>query len=477
MVYLLETSPVSTETRVSSSDCLANESLIDDRPHIVFVTGALVSKSFQFEAARRLGLCVIVIDGASSSGAELQKTGEIDLFVPLELSLDVDLAVVQIVDSLEFLNRNIVGVVTFMEMAVLLASKVASSLCLPGLCPHAVAIARDKNRMREAMRRVDLASVASFCISREEEIVEAGKHVGFPAVLKPIIGADSLGVKRVNSMEELEKAFDEGVKVMHSLCITSGFLSAPSTVVGSLVESKPILPVEFLLEEYLDGPEVDIDVLLHNGDCVYSAVSDNGETVEPYFTETYGILPSLLPEKDQEEVIKLSIDSVVKGLGLSTGLFHIEGKLTSRGPRLIEINCRLGGGPICEMHKRVAGIDLAEQQIRIAVGLAPSIELERTKKNKCFAYMTTNAVGSGTIGSDLGFLSKYKDDVSRLMCRVKPGDCVMGPEDGQPSWLVEIWMESDRQSSSPRSLVERILSVSDEIAMEFQRNYECSGKE
>lgn len=35
-----------------------------------------------------------------------------------------------------------------------------------------------------------------------------------------------------------------------------------------------------------------------------------------------------------------------QALGLKTGVMHVEAKYTSRGPRLIEVNCRMGGGPI-----------------------------------------------------------------------------------------------------------------------------------
>jgi carnosine synthase len=431
---------------------------------VVFVTGAILSKAFQFNAARRLGLNVVIIDSASSAGLELRKTGLIDIFVSVELSTDPDLATLQCVEAIEALGRNVIGVVTFMEMAVLLASKVASCLDLPGLNPEGVATVRDKYRMREAMRTCGLASVSSFSIKHEEDIAAASRHVGYPAVLKPIIGADSLGVKRVDSEAELLEAFKEGVKVMHSLCITSGLLSNCEDSTKSA--STPILPVEFVLEEYLDGQEVDVDVLLHEGVCYYAAVSDNGPTVEPYFTETYGTLPSLLPVDSQKELIQLSIDSVM-ALRMSTGLFHIEAKLTSRGPRLIEVNARLGGGPICEMHKRVSGIDLAEQQIRLAIGLTPSPHISDIS-GRSFAYMTTNAVASGVIGSDLSFLNKYREDVLKLSCRVRAGDRVVGPADGQPSWLVEIWMEGNEDVSS---LVDRIVSVSDEIAVEFVGNY------
>ena len=41
-----------------------------------------------------------------------------------------------------------------------------------------------------------------------------------------------------------------------------------------------------MMEEYLDGPEVDVDLIMSEGEAVYGAVTDNWPTVEPYFLET-----------------------------------------------------------------------------------------------------------------------------------------------------------------------------------------------
>jgi hypothetical protein len=47
--------------------------------------------------------------------------------------------------------------------------------------------------------------------------------------------------------------------------------------------------------QYLDGPEVDCDLVLSDGEAVYGAVTDNWPTVEPYFNETGSNCPSILP--------------------------------------------------------------------------------------------------------------------------------------------------------------------------------------
>ena len=47
----------------------------------------------------------------------------------------------------------------------------------------------------------------------------------------------------------------------------------------------------------------------------------------------------------KQELMSLAVESV-HALGLTLGVFHAELKYTSRGPRLIEVNCRMGGGPV-----------------------------------------------------------------------------------------------------------------------------------
>lgn len=104
--------------------------------------------------------------------------------------------------------------------------------------------------------------------------------------------------------------------------------------VNRLTAKRPLL-----LPQYLDGEEVDCDLIFSNGAAVYGAVTDNWPTVEPYFNETGSNCPSMLPANVQEELLQLAVRSV-QALGLSLGVFHVECKQTSRGPRLIEVNCR-----------------------------------------------------------------------------------------------------------------------------------------
>jgi hypothetical protein len=193
----------------------------------------------------------------------------------------------------------------------------------------------------------------------------------------------------------------------------------------------------FLLESYLDGDEVDVDIIMSEGKCWYAAVTDNGPTWEPYFQETWAVSPSLLSQSKQEALQELAINSV-KALGLLDGVFHVECKYTSHGPQLIEVNARMGGGPVYETNRRTWGVDLVEEALFLAVGL-PSRPCVPKQPKECIAYADVNALESGRL-VDLGFVEPLRDraNVVSFSPHVKAGEEVVGPSSGMPTWLVEV---------------------------------------
>ena len=57
------------------------------------------------------------------------------------------------------------------------------------------------------MEEAGLPTPKHYKISTPEDVRAAGAHVGFPAVIKPISGAASIGVIRVNNDTELDAAY------------------------------------------------------------------------------------------------------------------------------------------------------------------------------------------------------------------------------------------------------------------------------
>lgn len=80
------------------------------------------------------------------------------------------------------------------------------------------------------------------------------------------------------------------------------------------------------------------------------------------------------------------------------GVFHVELKYTSRGPRLIEVNCRMGGGPVRLTNLLVWGVDLVEEHLLTCAGI-PSRPPVASRPLVHVAEYSINAHKTGVITS------------------------------------------------------------------------------
>ncbi len=80
--------------------------------------------------------------------------------------------------------------------------------------------------------------------------------------------------------------------------------------------------------------------------------------------------------------------------GMVQGVFHVELKYTSRGPRLIEVNCRMGGGPVRNTNLLVWGVDLVEEHLLTCAGI-PSRPPIAAKPLMYIAEYSINAQKTG----------------------------------------------------------------------------------
>jgi biotin carboxylase len=220
-----------------------------------------------------------------------------------------------------------------------------------------------------------------------------------------------------------------------------------------------------VLEEYLDGQEVDIDLIIQSGLPVFSEVSDNGPTVEPYCGETWVVTPSLLPDSVVDELKEMARRVVVDCLGFTDGVFHVEAKYTTRGePKLIEVNCRMGGGPMRQIHLERSAVDLVGEQLLISCGIV-SRPVTRTDPPAIGASVV-NATRSGIVTS-LEWLEPFRSlpGLIELRPTVTVGERVVGPEEGQPSWVCDVIIQRD----SKEEAAAETLTVMGRIQTEFDK--------
>ena len=196
-----------------------------------------------------------------------------------------------------------------------------------------------------------------------DELFAAADHVGFPAVVKPEFGASAVGCVRVDELEDLPKVYSlvrDVVSPEHNEIFRSGN--------------------DLLLEEYLDGVEFDVDLVMQDGKCVFSSVSQNWPTAEPSFQETGLHCPPDHSRRAVGRLVDLAVRTV-QVFGFRRGVLHVEGKCTSHGPRIIEVNARLGGGRIHQVVETVWGVDLVEAELRSCLDLP--LTLEPSRRPRC----------------------------------------------------------------------------------------------
>jgi carnosine synthase len=81
-------------------------------------------------------------------------------------------------------------------------------------------------------------------------------------------------------------------------------------------------------------------------------------------------MPSCLPPDKLGQLITAAYQCCI-GVGLINGVFNVEMKMTSTGPKLIEINAQMGGYYNRHWILKCYGIDLVRHTFMIASGIKP----------------------------------------------------------------------------------------------------------
>jgi len=249
------------------------------------------------------------------------------------------------------------GIAAFSERVVHLASAAARRVGLPANSEAAQRALYDKEAQRLAMVRGGVPCPAFRRVECAADLEPALRAVGLPAVLKPVTGMGSLAVFRVDSPEELRRAYDEGM-------VQYG---RDSRVAGR----RP----SFLLERELIGQRwhpdprvgdyVAVDSLVGGGRIAHAAMQDKLPLAHPY-RETGHILPSTLPAGRRREVLEMT-ERCIRSLGVTVAAVQVEIKLTADGPRVLEVNGRCGGA-IPNMTYAAGGYNQVAAIARLFVG-------------------------------------------------------------------------------------------------------------
>ncbi|MFF9807460.1 ATP-grasp domain-containing protein [Streptomyces coeruleorubidus] len=263
------------------------------------------------------------------------------------------------------------------EYYVPAAARLSARLGLPGLDPDGIDKVRHKARMREAVAAAGL-EVPRFTVVRElTDIDEACAYVGFPAVIKPVDSGGSVHVSRVDSPEEARAA----LAAMHA---------------EEGLEFDRELTTDAILEQYVSGTEYSADGYVHDGEVVVVAVTRKLLGPEPRFLELGHLTPAPLDEPTRDALASHA-SRVVKAVGITTGPFHCELRLSDGRPVLMEVAARLPGDKITDLMEMATGLVLPGRVLSDLTGADPvSAQAYREPVAKAAGIRFLTAGGAGS---------------------------------------------------------------------------------
>lgn len=227
-------------------------------------------------------------------------------------------------------------------------AKTSDKLHLHSINYETAVKATDKYDMIKAFKEHNVPSPWFFVVDTMEELKAHEADVTFPCIIKPTDNAGSHGVAKVYSFQELLDNYEYA----HS-CSRHG---------------------KVIIEEYLDGPEVSVEVMVVNGVVNILQITDKITTEAPHFVEMGHTQPSRLPLATQEAIRNVTI-AACTSIGIDKGPAHVEMKVTKRGPVMIELGARMGGDNITtHLVPLSTGIDMVGSTIKVALGEDPDIE-------------------------------------------------------------------------------------------------------
>lgn len=250
------------------------------------------------------------------------------------------------------------------EVSMNVMGRINDELGLAGITKEQAIRATNKHLMREAFEKGNAPSPKSILTDSAEDAWEHLQNdFSTDGILKPSRNSGSRGIAKV--VRDMNKA---------------DFIKAYNI---ALDESRD---KSVLIEQFIEGPEFSIEIIVWNGKVNVLTVTDKKTTGAPHFVELGHNQPSCYSNEDVE-TLKAAAVAGVKALGVNNCACHAEAKLMNGKAYLMEIGARLGGDFIStELTHLSTGIDMVAAAINVALGIEPDLSVKEEPKGACIRY-------------------------------------------------------------------------------------------
>ena len=320
----------------------------------LMILGASVLQLPAIRQAKELGLHVIAVD------MDEKAIGFSEPGITKEVISTIDIPAVVAAAKKHSIN----GIITIAsDMPMRSVAAVSKEMNVIGISEDTAIKATNKYVMRQAFKENNVACPEFYKVSTKEEFLDIIKKFEKPFIVKPADNSGSRGVFLVKDAADLNNALE-----------------------AYEYSKKYSRNGDVMVEEYMIGPEVSVELFSINGTCSVLQVTDKLTTGAPHFVEIGHSQPSSLPADALEKIKQLAINAS-KAVGIIDGPGHAEIILTSEGPKMVEIGARMGGGCITtHLVPFSTGINMTKATIENAIGKNPDIT-QKFKKGSAIRFI------------------------------------------------------------------------------------------
>ncbi|MDE7247560.1 MAG: ATP-grasp domain-containing protein [Lachnospiraceae bacterium] len=267
-----------------------------------------------------------------------------------------------------------------------------------------------KSNMRDRLKQCGVPIPEYYEVKDFESFSEAVDQLNGYCIVKPADNAGSRGVVLLNAAESELAPGD-----IHEIKNRTYCYSRDNSRGGTV-----------MVEEYMQGPEVSVEVMVVEGEPHILTITDKYITPPPYFVELAHCEPSRLDTEIQERIREVAAQAV-RAIGIENAPAHVEVKVTEDGPKIVELAARLGGDFITsKLVPLSTGIDMVGASVLLATGEKPDLTPTR-KQGAAIHFIHAEESQKGVLENITVPEALCKaEGVEEIALYKKPGETVQG---------------------------------------------------
>lgn len=262
------------------------------------------------------------------------------------------------------------------------ACYVAEQLRLSSPYSYQTAINVTNKRYMKQIFKDNQIPTSDFYVIEKLEQLEKNDKLQFPVVVKPVDCNSSKGVRRADTMQELQEYTSKALELSRSHSV--------------------------VVEEYCVGKEVQVNCLVKKNNVQVLMTMQKKKIVDnkgAVLQSLGSIIPAKTSHTLDDKIQDIAV-RIVNAFGLKNTPFFFQAIVHGDDISVLEFAPRIGGGLSSYFMKEIVGVDILETVIDSYLG--NEIEVKNVKKKQCITMSTLLYVNAGILDKIIG-LDKMKE--------------------------------------------------------------------